>query len=134
MTLSLDSQITFLYTRDLASTTRFYEQALGLRLILDQGSCRIYRITDSACLGFCQRENLPDQPGLESKVIFTLVTQDVDGWYERLTSQGIVIEKPPVRDPAYDIYHFFLRDPNGYLIEIQRFLDSSWSGQASDAD
>jgi hypothetical protein len=25
-----------------------------------------------------------------------------------------------------NIYHCFLRDPNGYLIEIQRFLDPAW--------
>ena len=26
------------------------------------------------------------------------------------------------------IYHCFLRDPNGYLIEIQRFLNPAWHG------
>lgn len=128
MTPQIDSQITFLYTRDLVATARFYEQSLGFKLTLDQGSCRIYRITDSAYLGFCQRENLPDQPGLESKVIFTFVTQEVDRWYERLTTQGVIIDKPPANNPAYDIYHFFFRDPNGYLIEVQRFLNPSWSG------
>jgi len=39
----IDQQITFLYTRDLATTAQFYEEILGLRLALDQGDCRIYR-------------------------------------------------------------------------------------------
>ena len=40
-----DQQITFLYTRDLAATARFYEDVLGLPLTVDQGDCRIYRVS-----------------------------------------------------------------------------------------
>jgi len=43
----IDQQITFLYTRDLATTARFYEQVLGLPLAVDQGDCRITRDTTS---------------------------------------------------------------------------------------
>jgi catechol 2,3-dioxygenase-like lactoylglutathione lyase family enzyme len=121
-----DSQVTFLYTPDLERTSRFYEEVLGLPLILDQGSCRIYAAAPTAYLGVCQRDDLPDQPGRDSSVIVTLVTDDVDGWYDRLQRQGVAFEKPPMLNPAYNIYHCFLRDPNGYLIEIQRFLDPSW--------
>ncbi|HEY9804664.1 MAG TPA: VOC family protein, partial [Leptolyngbyaceae cyanobacterium] len=54
-------------------------------------------------------------------VIFTLVTQQVDEWYEYLKKLGVEFEKPPTLNEKYNIYHCFLRDPNGYLIEIQRF-------------
>ena len=53
---SVDQQITFLYTRNLSNTARFYQDKLGLRLALDQGSCRIYQVCGNAYLGFCQRE------------------------------------------------------------------------------
>ncbi len=36
------------------------------------------------------------------------------------------IEKPPTLNPQYNIYQMFVRDPNGYLIEIQTFLDPAW--------
>lgn len=126
--LSFDSQITFLYTRDLARTVHFYEQIIGLPLMLNQGSCRIYQVATNAYAGFCQRDNLPEQPGVESKVIITLVTQQVDAWYEKLRGQGVAFEKPPTANTEYNIYHCFFRDPNGYLIEIQQFLDSRWPG------
>ena len=119
----IDQQITFLYTCDLAATARFYEEVLGLPLVLDQGDCRIYRVSDGACVGFCQRSSAPERP---SGVILTLVTPEVDRWYRYLGDQGVVFEKPPALNPKYDIYHCFLRDPNGYLIEIQRFLDPAW--------
>ena len=120
----IDEQITFLYTRDLETTARFYEEVMGLPLALDQGSCRIYRINGDAYLGFCQRESAPETP---SGIIVTLVTQQVDDWYAHLQARGAEFEKAPAVNPDYDIYHCFLRDPNGYLIEIQQFLDPAWS-------
>lgn len=127
MTTPFDGQITFFYTQDLATTRHFYEAVVGLRLVLDQGSCRIYQVSGGAYVGFCQREGLPEKPGEQSQVIFTLVTQDVDGWYGRLKERGVVFEKAPMLNPTYNIYHVFLRDPNGYLIEIQRFDDPHWA-------
>ncbi len=121
-----ESQVTFLYTLDLDRTTAFYTNALGLKLALDQGKCRIYRVSRGAYVGFCQRDDLAEAPGWESKVIFTLVTPDVDAWYGRLQAAGIPVEKPPQLNPIYNIYHLFFRDVNGYLIEIQRFEDPAW--------
>jgi catechol 2,3-dioxygenase-like lactoylglutathione lyase family enzyme len=120
----ISEQITFLYTRDLATTATFYEAVLRLPLALDQGSCRIYHVTGNAFLGFCQRDKAPSSP---QGMIVTLVTDQVDRWYQELIAHGVQIEKPPSVNPVYNLYHFFLRDPNGYLLEIQQFLDPNWS-------
>lgn len=119
----LNQQVTFLYTRDLVKTAKFYEDVLGLSLVLDQGNCRIYRICHDGFLGFCQREETPHAP---RGIIFTLVTDRVDEWYDFLVGQGVTFEKPPALNAAYNIYHCFLHDPNGYLLEIQQFLEPSW--------
>ena len=121
----IDQQITFLYTRDLAATAHFYEQVVGLPLAVDQGDCRIYRVSGDGFLGFCQRQSASKEP---LSVILTLVTEQVDEWYRYLQTQGVAFEKPPAPNPKYGIYHCFLRDPNGYLIEIQRFDDQGWAG------
>jgi catechol 2,3-dioxygenase-like lactoylglutathione lyase family enzyme len=117
-----DAHITFLYADDLQHTARFYEEVLELPLKLDQGGCRIYEVASGGYVGFCQRAEAPHPPG----IILTLVTEDVDGWYERLAERGVVFEKTPMHNPDYNIYHCFFRDPNGYLIEIQRFEDPRW--------
>ena len=119
MNLPIDSQITFLYTADLAKTAQFYEEIMGFSLTIDQGTCRIYQIAEAALIGVCERAQIPRD---KSNVIFTIVTSDVDGWYAALRDKGVAFEKPPEINPKYNIYHTFLRDPNGYLIEIQRFL------------
>ena len=51
--MSFESVITFLPTRDLKQTARFYEGVLKLELALDQTRCRIYRVTQGGFLGFC---------------------------------------------------------------------------------
>ncbi len=126
MSMSFDACVTFLPTADLESTARFYETVLDLSLALDQKTCRIYKIAKGGYLGFCLKEKTPEQHG----VILTLVTEDVDRWYAALTEKNIPIETPPVFNPDYRIYKMFLRDPNGYLVEIQRFEDPRWNTAA----
>ena len=117
--MTIGQQITFLDTRDLARTADFYERVLGLRLARDQGTCRIYHVSGSAYVGFCQRaEALPPQG-----VVLTLVTDEVDRWCERLRSHGVEFIKEPAENPPYRIYNAFVRDPNGYVLEIQRFWE-----------
>ena len=124
---TIDQQVTFLYTRDLAATAEFYESILELPLVLDQGSCRIYETGGGCFLGFCQRAETPQEP---LGVIVTLVTAEVGAWYAYLAAKGVKFEKPPAFYEAYNIYHCFLRDPNGYLLEIQQFLDPAWPAAA----
>ena len=123
MDLSFTDTLTFLYTRDLAATAHFYEEVLGLNLSVDQGSCRIYRVSSAGFVGFCERESAPEDP---QGVILTFVTEDVDGWAGRLQKAGVALEKTPMLNEQFGIYHLFFRDPNGYLLEIQRFLDPQW--------
>jgi catechol 2,3-dioxygenase-like lactoylglutathione lyase family enzyme len=121
---TFSSQITFLYTPDLEATAHFYEEMLTLPLKLDQGTCRIYQVSRDGYLGFCQRDDAPSESSVPARhdVILTFVTSEVDGWFQHLSRRGVTFEKPPSVNTRYNIYHCFLRDPNGYLIEIQRFL------------
>jgi catechol 2,3-dioxygenase-like lactoylglutathione lyase family enzyme len=122
-----DAQITFCYTKNLAETAAFYEESMGLSLALDQGTCRIYRVARESYLGFCERVEGARPDG----IILTLVTDDVDGWHHRLTAKGVPCEKAPVYNPRYKIYQSFFRDPNGYVIEIQRFEDPRWNPEGA---
>ena len=122
-TPKVDSQITFLYTPDLNKTAHFYESIMGFELALDQGTCRIYQVSKSGYLGFCEKARVSED---QSNIIFTIVTPEVDQWYQRLKARGVIFDGPPQENPKYRIYHCFLRDPNGYLIEIQAFLDPRW--------
>lgn len=114
----ITQQLTFLHTNDLDETRKFYTEVLGLPLVRDQGICHIFRVTETAFLGFCEHI----EPMLAGrKVILTLVSDDVDVWYDVLTHRGVEMMGPPEASPKFQIYHFFFKDPNGYWIEIQKF-------------
>lgn len=115
---NISQQITFLHSSDLVATRQFYSEILTLALVRDQSTCLIFEVTKSAFLGFCTHIE-PIAGG--RKVILTLVTEDVDQWYQRLMSTGVEVAGPPQSNPKYQIYHFFLKDPDGYWIEIQKF-------------
>ena len=119
-----DQQVTFLYARDLGASARFYREQLGLEPVLDQGPCQIFRVAGEAFLGICQCSQ--ERPAAAEGVIVTFVSQDVDGWYERLSANGVQVEAPPKLNERYNIYHLFLRDPDGYTLEIQEFKDPAW--------
>lgn len=118
-----DAQITFLPSTDLEQSRAFYEGVLGFELVVDQGTCHIFAVTDRAFLGTCQREAVEASEG----VTFTIVTDDVDRWCARVIDSGARIEAGPEHNARYGIYHAFLRDPDGHRLEIQRFDDPNWS-------
>jgi catechol 2,3-dioxygenase-like lactoylglutathione lyase family enzyme len=123
VTAGFDQQVTFIYVADLDRSARFYGDALGLELVLDQGSCRIFRTAGDAFLGICAG---PGREPVPEGVILTLVSGDVDGWWERLAAGGFAAERRPRENAEYRIYHAFWRDPDGYLVEIQEFRDPRW--------
>src|SRR5690606_14872304 len=112
----------FFYTQDGPKTWAFYEQVIGLPLVLDQGGCRIYRVAGDSYVGFCEREGARPTDG----ALFTLVTDELDAWAAHLKAHGVEFAKEPQHSAEYRIYHFFARDPNGYLLEVQRFDDPNW--------
>jgi catechol 2,3-dioxygenase-like lactoylglutathione lyase family enzyme len=121
---TIKEQITFIYVAELETSRKFYEEILGFELVVDQGSCRIVRSAEGGYLGYCEKGGGEVQ---HSDLIITLVSDDVDQWYTFLVEQKVDILEPPRVNPDYQIYHFFFHDPDGYKIEIQRFLDPSWN-------
>lgn len=117
-----DAHITFLPVADLERSRTFYEGILGLELVVDQGACHIFRAADAGFVGTCINERAAAAAG----VIVTLVTVDVDGWCARIVAGGHPIERGPEHNDRFGIYHAFLRDPDGHVIEIQRFDDPDW--------
>ncbi len=117
--------IGFYGTPNLEATHSFYADILELPLALDQGTCRIYAVPGGGYLGFC--EHLAVCHTHKSPLI-TLITKEVDMVYERLCQAGIKPEAPPQNNTRFNLYHFFVRDPAGYTVEIQQFLDDDWDG------
>ena len=117
-------QITFINVLDLDRSHQFYHELLGLDFVLDQGDCRIYRVTGDAYVGVCKRPQNIQAPG---SFLFTLVTPQVETEVQRLDAAGVTIEVPTQENSTYQITQAFVLDPDGYRLEIQRFHDPEWA-------
>lgn len=119
----ISQSIIFTYTDDLPRTSEFFAETMALDLVVDQGSCHIFRLNTTSYLGVC---NLPDRPTEKASVTITFVSDDVDGWYEYLTEKGVKYLKKPAYSEQFKVYSSLFMSPHGYRIEIQRFADEGW--------
>ncbi len=123
--------IVFLPVPSLEDQHAFYHGVLQMELALDQGVCRIYRAREGSFFGFCKQSGatVATPQVVTDGPILTLVSEDVDGWYEHCLAHEVKVDGPPRLNPKYLIYHFFAFDPAGYRVEVQRFEDPRWNSQ-----
>ena len=110
-----DGGITFFKTRNLEGLHQFYTRRMGCDLWLDQGKCRIYK-RGTWMIGFIQ-----NQESIEAEGILTLFLKDqqsVEGEYSKLVD---LADNRPRLNVEYRIYQFFVKDPEGRVIEVQSF-------------
>ena len=122
-TLPIQSQITFFYYPELAPAAAFYEEVLGLPVVVDQGWARIYRVSGAAFLGLVAGEKGFHRPQERNAVLLTLVVDDAAAWYERLAAQGVTLLTGLRHREDLQLRCFYLQDPGGYSIEVQEFLE-----------
>ena len=120
--MQLSDMIHFYGTHDIEEPTHFYVDLLGLKLVLDQGKCRIFEILDHSYIAFC--EHLEVTHSYKSPLI-TFIIDDVDETYQQLKDKVNIIQ-PPMKNEQFQLYHFFCTDNNGYTLEFQRFLNPNW--------
>jgi predicted enzyme related to lactoylglutathione lyase len=117
------SQITLLYFRNVEKAYHFYEKILGLRLKIDQGYGRIYEVSGSAFIGVMDEKRGFLQSGNGKSIMISLVTDAVEEWYETLKKRDVKLLSTPLTKEDIGIRSFLFEDPEGHILEIQKFLD-----------
>jgi len=120
MAFEWEGIITFFGATDLDKIHTFYSDTLGFKLYMDQGVCRLYEVPGGGMIGFCT--HVPPTPGEKSPLI-TFLTEDVDAVYSLMVEKGYKPLEKPKKNPRFPVYHFFVQDPEGYKVEIQRFTE-----------
>jgi len=118
----IQSQVTFLYYDDLKAASEFYGDVIGFRLVEDQKWAKIYRASGGAYVGIVAGKKGFHQAQESNAVLLTLLVDDVTAWYEYLQSRDVKIVSELAEKEDIQVRCFFLEDPGGYSIEIQRFL------------
>ncbi len=116
----LTSNIVFFPCRDLKETVDFYTRAAGLTVFLEMNGCVILD-SGYGYLGFCRYED--DRP-MASGICISLNVrnaEEVDEYYRKIKrKKPECLVQPPKRHERFPVYSFFMKDPNGYLTEIQK--------------
>ena len=115
------SQITFIYLKELQPAVDFFENILGLEIMDDQGWAKIYRAGGDSFIGAVAGEKAFKKPQDDSAVLVTFCVNDVTGWYEYLQSKNVKILRELVDRPDNQVRCFFFEGPGGYSFEIQEF-------------
>jgi predicted enzyme related to lactoylglutathione lyase len=118
-----EDAIVMFYYRDMAGAVNFYEQVLGLEKTLDSKGAKLYRINSKSQVGLVQEGSGYHRVQSENAVMLSLVTDDVDAWFGRISqAEGIEVLKPPQDSDKNPIRAFLVTDPGGYTVEFFQWL------------
>ncbi len=113
--------ITFLYYEDLERAAKFYGEVMGFELTTDQRWSKIFKVAENAYVGCVDGSVGYHKPNPAKPVMLTVVVGDPDAWYEHFKAHGVETLNEPHDDTELNLRIFLLEDPEGYVIEIQKF-------------
>ncbi|QGQ93993.1 glyoxalase [Paenibacillus psychroresistens] len=107
-------------TQDIRAAKSFYQDVLGLELLMDQGWIGTYGSHEEMNIQISfasQGGSSTPMPDLSIEV------DDVNAAFERMKKAGFPIEYGPVDEP-WGVRRFYVRDPFGKLINILAHINS----------
>jgi len=114
--------ITFIYYKDLQKGIDFYEKTLGFPMEIDQGWCKIYRISEAGYVGVVDETRGMHKSHPVKPVQICLRVPDVDAFYRYCREIGVDELSEMFESQELKIKAFVFNDPEGYQIEIQQSI------------
>jgi len=123
--LGFNATITWLYYRDIPAMEKFYQQTLGLQLVVDQGWAKIYRSSMSGYIGLVDERRGMHQFTEKKAVNVSFILKDIDGWFNYVNdNKSFVLRSTEVSTGPEKKYRAFVGyDPEGYYMEFDTFYD-----------
>ncbi len=123
---AISETVVMLYYKDISAAADFYGGTLGLETTYSQDTARLFRLTPTSVLGvILEGETSYHKVQATNAVMLSIVTPDVDAWYERLRYHtGITVLKPIADSTVNPIRAFLIQDPGGYTVEFFSWLNT----------
>ncbi len=121
--LGFKATVVWFYYQDMEGIQRFYEEVMGMGLIVDQGWAKICPIGATGYVGRVGEQRGRHNFTEEKAVTLSLITADIDGWYEYASGHpAIEMRSTEINDDTR--YRAFVAyDPEGYFLEWDVFKD-----------
>jgi LmbE family N-acetylglucosaminyl deacetylase/catechol 2,3-dioxygenase-like lactoylglutathione lyase family enzyme len=126
--------ITFIYSERYEESQTFYRDAIRLEHRWQKGPATFFALPGGKnSLGIVQQgvsaaANPPCSARTAGRdsVMLCILVDDVDGAFDRVIEQvpGCPVVQRPMDNARFGIRNALVRDPDGYLVELQRFLDT----------
>ena len=111
----------FFYYSDLDVAVDFYTQTLGIEIAADYGFAKILHIAGSSFLTLVDADSGMHSADEPKTVALALVTDQLEGWWDYIAAADVQLLHPLnlTTDRPHD--GFVAIDPEGYLLEFERF-------------
>ena len=101
-------------TRDVAAAKRFYQEVLGLKMLMDHG----WLVTYGSAEKMTVQVSIASEGGSGTPTPdLSIEVDDLDAALKRVKQAGIPIEYGPAEEP-WGVRRFYVRDPFGNLVNI----------------
>ena len=121
--LGVKATLVFLYYKDTARAQRFYEDVLGLELVIEQAFTNIYQISPTSFVGLVDEARGMHKASEKKAVTLSFITDEIDEWYGYLVSKGVEMRGPLGDSTNHPTRGFVAYDPEGYYLEFETFLE-----------
>jgi catechol 2,3-dioxygenase-like lactoylglutathione lyase family enzyme len=119
--LGFKATVVWFYYRDMAGIQRFYEEVLGLDLIVDQGWAKIYPIGPTGYFGLVDEQRGMHSFTEDKAVTLSMFTANLDAWYDFLSNDDRIEMRSPEIEEEVPYRAFVAYDPEGYYLEWDVF-------------
>lgn len=123
--LTISATILWLYYQDLAPIQRFFEEALGLKLIVRQDFSDIYQSSASGFLGPVNAARGLHGYSEQRCVTVSLITEDLEAWFEQLARSALFALRTEQIHKSERYQAVVGYDPANYFFEFTHFLAHS---------
>ena len=127
--LGFKATVIWTYYRDMEGIQRFYEEKLGLTLLVDQGWTKIYQTSPSGFIGLVDETRGMHSFSEQKAVTVSFFTDDIRGWFDYVKETGAfelrtteLYEEGPQDEEGPRVLTFVGYDPGGYYLEFDTFL------------
>jgi predicted enzyme related to lactoylglutathione lyase len=121
--LGVQGNVIWLYYKDLPAAQGFYEQVMGLSLLVDQGFAKVYASSETGFIGLVDESQGLHRFSENKSVTVCFFTEEVATWFEHFRNQGVGLHTHSIQVESEAVELFVAYDVGDYYLEFDRFLE-----------
>ncbi|MBW3469220.1 glyoxalase [Arthrospiribacter ruber] len=115
--------VTWMYYEDLQEAERFYEEKIGLTLIVDQGWAKVYQASETGYIGLVDEKRGMHNYTEKKGTSIAFVVDDLEAWYTYTQQYAPFALEREMYTGTEDRYKAFVGiDPGKYFLEFNTYL------------